>query len=63
MTSSAGLTKGLFMSVKNQMEYDVLSRAIRGEMTGKQASAMIGKSYRQTKRLIAKVRRPTRSGS
>jgi transposase len=50
------------MSVKNQMEHDLVNRAIRGEMTAKQAARMLGRSYRQTKRLIAKVRRQGMAG-
>lgn len=48
--------KGTYMSVKNQMDYDVITRVIRGEITGKKAAGLLGKSYRQTKRIIRKVK-------
>lgn len=48
--------KGIIMSVKNQIDYDVLIRVLAGEITGKQAAVLLNKSYRQTKRLIRKVK-------
>ncbi len=55
MSSICGPTKGVFVSVKNQMDYDVIRQAMSGEITQMQAAVKLGKSYRQTKRLIKKV--------
>lgn len=57
MICSSGPKKGVYMSVKNQMDFDVLCRVIRGEMTIKQAAVLIEKSYRQTKRIVSRVRK------
>jgi hypothetical protein len=44
------------MTVKDQLVLDTANRVLRGEITLSQGAEMIGKSYRQTRRIVAKVR-------
>mgnify|MGYP001573173736 CR=1 FL=1 len=47
----------LRMTLKNQIVLDSVERVLRGEISIGQAAVLIGKSYRQTKRIVSRVKR------
>lgn len=47
---------GIFMSVRDQKDYDVVRRIIDGDLRMEEGAKLAGKSYRQTKRIVKKVR-------
>jgi len=48
---------GVFMGVCEQRNYDIVSRVIHGDLSMREAAILLRKSYRQTKRIVSKVRR------
>mgnify|MGYP001613970355 FL=1 len=48
--------EGVYMSLKNQEVYRFCQEVLNGKLTIKELSLLVGKSYRQTQRLLIKVK-------
>ena len=57
MTSLAKDGGGIFMSVVNQRDYDIVSRVLAAEITIKEAAVLLVKSYRQARRIVKSVKK------
>lgn len=50
------MRQGLFMSLKEQKDLDIIYQVLRFEICSKEASFLLNKSYRQTLRIIEKIK-------
>lgn len=56
MTQLTIQTGGIYMSVKEQRNYDVVSQIIHGDLRTSEGAELLERSYRQTKRIVRKVK-------